>query len=253
MVKAILVNIDDIAAVLGSGNDALGLEILADKKHKKHFKEIDRKRPFVFVTKKHGVEESVLEKKTPTMEVCVHQLLRIDERQLQDNNGDAVSAPDDDDNHPDKLDERTGYKYLFALEAIALRCGGKYLYNKHWEDFRMGYLGDVQLKAFKNGIDLDLSKILERGVPAQLLKKKKIPACMDYPQIGYLPQTELAELVDKLMPDNSDHHDELETTGNHYTTDTTDAYLAEALAEFQGWIQKSIVQSKDLLFFTYHD
>jgi hypothetical protein len=265
VVKAILVNIDDIAAVLGSGNDALGSEILADKKHKKHFKLIDSKRPFVFVTTKPGVhEESVIEKKCPTMETCVHQLLRTDghddmiEHNSDDGNSNeggsadvATTTSDDNDNDHNKLDERTGYKYLYALEAIALRCGGRYLFGKHWEDFRMGYIGDVQLKAFKQGFDLELTHIFDRGVPPQLLKKKKIPKVVDYPLIGYLPHKELAAIVEKLMPENAEQ--ELVTDGDHYTTDATEAHLAEALAEFQGWIQKSIVESKDLLFFTYHD
>jgi hypothetical protein len=260
MVKAILVNIEDVVAVLGSGNDALGLEILNDKKHKKHFKEIDSKRPFVFVTTKPGVKEQPV-KKTPTMEKCVHQLLCIDEDHSSNGSNDddgvttgavVVNDDHDDDQNNNKLDERTGYKYLFALEAIALRCGGKYLYSKHWENFRMGYIGDVQLKAFKRGIDLEINALLERGLPPAILQRKKIPPCMDYPQIGYVRQCELATLVDMLLPQVDDEH-ELETNGDHYTTEASEEHLAEALAEFEGWIQKSIVQSKDLLFFTYHD
>jgi hypothetical protein len=254
MVKAILVNIDDVAAVLGSGNDAIGLDILNDKKHKKHFKEIDSKRPFVFVTTKPGVKDEAV-KKTPTMEKCVHQLLCMDAFEDSEVSTSKDGVVDDDDDptssNYNKLDERTGYKYLFALEAIALRCGGKYLYSKHWEDFRMGYIGDVQLKAFKCGIDLEINGILERGVPPAILKKKKIPPTMDYPLIGYVPKSELAAIVDALLPEDDEH--ELETSGDHYTTDATEEQLAEALAEFEGWIQKSIVESKDLLFFTYHD
>ena len=73
---------------------------------------------------------------------------------------------------------------------------------------------------------------------------------MDYPQIGYMMASEMPEIVDKLIPDD-EYEEDLTDERDIYTTDVTEEHLEEALNEFQGWIQKSIVQSKDLLFFTY--
>jgi hypothetical protein len=107
------------------------------------------------------------------------------------------SSKYDFENDSNDLDDRIGYKYMYALEAIVAHCpSARYLKNDHdsgststststsrWTNFRSGFISDVQVHAFKTGIDLDWHQILERGVPDSWNAKKQFPQLLDYPTV----------------------------------------------------------------------
>jgi hypothetical protein len=133
-----------------------------------------------------------------------------------------------------KYDERYGHKYGYALEMICEHFGER-LPNRCWSATGSDFLEAVDEALQTAGIDNKAFSVYGhlcgRGAPL------KLPPIGDFPDIGYVRESELAKALEALAP------------GKLKTIDDEEARAS--LAEARGWLDHCARGHLDLVCFYY--